>query len=285
MSFTDGYWWSNDGLRLHYRDYAGPADRPVILCLPGLTRNARDFEDLAQRLAGDWRVLAIEFRGRGESSYAKDPMSYAPLTYLQDIEVLLAELAINRLIAIGTSLGAVVTMLLAATDRERIVGAILNDLGPVIEPKGLERIKSIVGKSGSWPTWVHAARGLAETNAAIYPNYRLADWVAMAKRLLRLTSAGRIVPDYDKNIAAPFRMPGGEAGIDLWPAFDALVDVPMLVVRGALSDILSAATVDAMQMRGRAVAVVTVAATGHAPTLNEPEAADAIDVFLSKVPS
>ncbi len=283
MSYADSYWWSNDGVRLHYRDYPGRGDRPVILCLPGLTRNVRDFGRLAARLAGEWRVLAIEFRGRGESGFAKDAMTYAPLTYVQDVEALLAEQNIAHLIAIGTSLGAIVTMLLAATGHARIAAALLNDLGPAIEPAGLERIRGIVGKSGSWPTWVHAARALAESNAAIYPDYVLGDWIAMAKRLYRLTPAGRIVPDYDKNIAAPFKMPGGEAGVALWPAFDALVDVPMLVVRGALSDVLSAATADAMVTRARAASLVTVPRVGHAPTLDEPEAIAAIDALLARV--
>src|SRR5207244_4298618 len=112
-TYEKRYWWSNDGLRLHYRDYPGRDDRPPILCLPGLTRNARDFEALAARLSPEWRVIAVDLRGRGESAYAKDPMSYVPLTYVQDIEALLGELAVSSYIAFGTSLGGIVTMLLA----------------------------------------------------------------------------------------------------------------------------------------------------------------------------
>src|SRR5688572_8961947 len=138
--WSDGYWWSNDGLRLHYRDYAGDASRPPILCIPGLTRNARDFEGVADRLAGDWRLICVELRGRGDSAYAKDPMSYAPLTYLQDMEALIAELKFDRFILFGTSLGGLITMLLAASDSKRIAAALLNDIGPVLEPRGLDRI-------------------------------------------------------------------------------------------------------------------------------------------------
>jgi pimeloyl-ACP methyl ester carboxylesterase len=105
-AWSDGYWWSNDGLRLHYRDHAGPADRPPIICIPGLTRNARDFEGVAGRLGGSWRVICVELRGRGESAYAKDPMTYVPLTYLQDMEALIRELGLERFILFGTSLGA-----------------------------------------------------------------------------------------------------------------------------------------------------------------------------------
>jgi pimeloyl-ACP methyl ester carboxylesterase len=283
MAFRDGYWWSNDGLRLHYRDYDGRADRPVVLCLPGLTRNARDFDILAARIAGAWRVIVVEFRGRGESAYAKDPMTYVPLTYVQDVEALLAELAITRLVAIGTSLGGIVAMLLAVTGSERFAGVVLNDVGPALETKGLDRIRSTVGKAGGWPTWVHAARALADIHGDVYPDYALVDWVAMAKRLYRLTSAGRIVADYDSNIAAPFRLPGGDTGIDLWPAFDALADVPMLVLRGERSDVLGADAATSMTARARAASLVTVPRVGHVPTLAEPDAITAIDALLRKV--
>ena len=139
-AFADGFWWSKDGLRLHYRDYAGGSDgRPPILCLPGLTRNVRDYEGLAKRFAGDWRVILVEFRGRGESGYAKDPMTYVPLTYLQDMEALIAHLGVPRFISVGTSLGGIVTMLLAATGAERLAGAVLNDVGPELNPAGLSR--------------------------------------------------------------------------------------------------------------------------------------------------
>jgi pimeloyl-ACP methyl ester carboxylesterase len=283
MAFRDGYWWSNDGLRLHYREYDGPADRPAVLCLPGLTRNARDFDRLAGRIAGEWRVIVVEFRGRGESAYAKDPMTYVPLTYVQDVETLLAELNIDWLVPVGTSLGGLVAMLLAATRPERIAGAVLNDVGPVLEEKGLERIRGTVGKAGGWPTWVHAARALAEVQQGVYPDYGLADWIAMAKRVCRLTSAGRIVADYDSNIAAPFRLPGGDTGIDMWPAFDALGRAPLLILRGARSDVLGEATAAEMAARVNAAMLVTVPGIGHAPTLDEAEAVAAIETFLSRV--
>lgn len=283
VMFADGYWWSNDGLRLHYRDYGGGEGRPPLLCLPGLTRNARDFEPLAARLAPDWRVLALDFRGRGDSAYARDAMSYVPLTYEQDVIKLLAELGLERVVAIGTSLGGIVTMLLAATARVQLSGAVLNDVGPVIEAAGLARIRGYVGRGGSYPTWVHAARGLAAGNAQVYPRYRLADWIAMAKRLYRLSAEGRIVPDYDQKIAEPFRLPGGEAGIDLWPAFDALRRVPTLIVRGARSDLLAAATAAAMLARLDEGRLVEVPDVGHAPLLDEPEAAAAIDALLARI--
>lgn len=281
--YKDGYWWSNDGLRLHYRDYAGPSDRPPILCFHGLTRNARDFEAVANRLAGEWRLICPEMRGRAESAYAKDPMTYVPLTYAQDIERLLTDLAVDRFIAFGTSLGGILTLLLAATRPGRIMGALLNDIGPVIEQAGLDRIKGYVGSGGSYPTWVHAARGLAENSADIYPRYTLEDWLGMAKRLYRLTSGGRIVLDYDMRIAEPLRMPGGEAGVDLWPTLEALKDVPVLLVRGQRSDLLSEATVQHMAQRLNRAEVVTVPGVGHAPVLDEPQAVAGIDRLLQRV--
>ncbi|MDX5984082.1 alpha/beta fold hydrolase [Sphingomonas echinoides] len=281
--YENRYWWSNDGVRLHYRDYPGSADRPPILCLPGLTRNARDYDELARRLSPQWRVIAVDLRGRGESGYAKDPMSYVPLTYVQDIEGLLGELAVPRYIAIGTSLGGIVTMLLAGTARETLAGAVLNDVGPEISAEGLSRIRSYVGKSNTWPTWVHAARAVAEANGDVFPTYQLEDWLAMAKRLYRLNSAGRIVLDYDMKIAEPFRVPGNEAGPDMWRALDRLKTVPTLIVRGGKSDILAAATAERMKAALDQAELVTLPDIGHAPTLNEPAAVAGIDRLLARI--
>ncbi len=283
IAYENRYWWSNDGVRLHARDYAGSADRPPIICLPGLTRNARDFENVAARLAGEWRVIAVDLRGRGESGYAKDPMSYVPLTYVQDVEALLRELAIDRFVCFGTSLGGIVTMLLAGTARGALAGVVLNDVGPEIDPVGLGRIRSYVGKSNTWPTWMHAARAVAESNGDAYPDYDIEDWLGMAKRLYRLNSAGRIVLDYDMKIAEPFRVPGNEAGPDMWRALDQLKAVPTLLVRGGKSDVLAAGVAARMLAVLDHGDLVTVANVGHAPTLDEPDAAAAIDRLLARV--
>jgi len=282
-AYENSYWSSDDGLRLHYRDYPGRADRPPIICLPGLTRNARDYAALAERLAGEWRVLAIEFRGRGESAYAKDPMSYVPATYVEDMAGLIAELGIDRYVAFGTSLGGIVAMLLAGTEHGRMVGALLNDVGPEIEPAGLGRIRGYVGKASSWPTWMHAARAVAENNADVYPHWTVADWLAMAKRIYRLNSSGRIVLDYDMKIAEPFRVPGSEAGPDMWRALGAIGKVPALIVRGARSDVLAPATAQRMLGVLGDAELVTVPDVGHTPTLDEPEAVAAIDRLLTRV--
>lgn len=284
-SYTDGYWWSPDGLRLHYRDYAGGDDgRPPLLCLPGLTRNARDFEPLADRLAGQWRLICPDMRGRAESAQAKDPMTYVPLTYLQDISRLLTDLAIPRFVAIGTSLGGLITMLIAATHREWLAGALLNDVGPKLEEAGLSRIRTYVGVGQSHPSWVHAARALEEANRAIYPNYGLEQWLVMAKRLYRLNSGGRIVLDYDMRVAEPLRVAGGEAGVDMWPVMNAFRGIPTTILRGERSDLLSAETAARMaEMVGPDADLVTVPDVGHTPVLDEPEAAAAVDRLLARV--
>lgn len=280
--WTDGYWWSNDGLRLHYRDYAGPGDRPAIICLHGLTRNARDFEPLIAHLARRRRIYALDMRGRGASAYAADPMSYVPLTYAQDVEAFLIDRNISRYFAFGTSMGGIVTMLLASTRSARLAGVLLNDVGPVITPEGLTRIKGYVGRSVNWPTWLHAAQAMRENNARAYPDWRLEDWIAMAKRLCKLTPAGRIAYDYDMRIAEPLRVPGGEAGFDMWSAYAGLSGVPATLLRGALSDVLSEATAREMVRRKPDLDYVTVARVGHAPLLDELESLAAIDRLLAR---
>ena len=285
--FADRFWTSRDGLKLHYRDYAarsgGAADRPPLLCLPGLTRNARDFEELAARLSGDWRVLCPDMRGRGDSAYAKDSATYNPMQYVDDVALLLEQAGIARIVAIGTSLGGLMTMAMAMIMPDRIAGAVINDVGPVIEAAGLERIKGYVGQGRSFPTWMHAARAVEETQGAAYPDYEIADWLAAAKRAMVLGSNGRIVFDYDMKIAEPFAKLDPAAQVDLWPGIEGLAGKPVLIVRGALSDLLSAETLAAMQQRMPGADAVTVPQVGHAPMLGEPEAAAAIFRLLARV--
>ena len=281
-AWSDGYWWSNDGLRLHYRDYAGPAEKPPIICIPGLTRNARDFAGVAERLSPEWRLICVELRGRGESAYAKDPMSYVPLTYLQDLEALLAELKLERFILFGTSLGGLLTMLLSMNHSEHIAAALINDVGPALDARGVERIRSYVGRSQNWPTWMHAARHFAGLHGDVFPGWGLEQWLVYAKRVCKLSQNGRIVFDYDMRIAEPFKLPGGETGFDPWIAFRGLKDVPLLVVRGERSDLLTDATMARMKTEMPQMESVTVPNVGHAPTLEEPEAAAAIDRLLER---
>ena len=282
--YEDRFWSSRDGLKLHYRDYAGPVERPPVICMHGLTRNARDFAQLAERLSPDWRVLCLEMRGRGESEYAREAVTYNPLQYVQDVTALLDELGIDRFVAVGTSLGGLMTMLLSLQSPERIAAAVINDVGPYLEPAGIERIKSYVGQGRSFPTWVHAARGLEEMHSAAYPGRDLPFWIAAAKRVMTLSSNARIVFDYDMKIAEPFvQLDPDAAQADMWPALEALAGRPILIVRGALSDLLGPATLDGMLQRLPGAEAITIADVGHAPTLCEPEAFAAIDRLLARV--
>ncbi|MGC1271551.1 MAG: alpha/beta hydrolase [Croceibacterium sp.] len=282
-AWTDGEWKSADGLVLRYRDYPGPSDRPPLLCLPGLTRNARDFAALAETLSPQWRVLCVDLRGRGQSDYAKDPATYNPLQYVADLQRLFEVAGLDRVVAVGTSLGGVVAMLLAAMEPERLAGAVLNDIGPDIEAVGLARIRDHVGQGRSFETWMHAARGLKEQAGAFHPTYEIADWLNMAKRLMVLGNNGRIAFDYDMKIAEPFNDPPPDPPVDMWPAFRALAGRPVLALRGALSDILSPATLQAMKRELPGMAAVTIPKVGHAPALDEPAALRAILRLLEDI--
>jgi len=281
--YQDRFWTSPDGLKLHFRDYAGAADRPPVICLPGLTRNSRDFAELAQRLSPQWRVICIDNRGRGDSEYAADPASYTPPTYVGDLLALLEQEGIERFVSIGTSLGGLMTMMLAAIQPHRLAGALINDIGPVIDPAGLERIGSYVGQSRSYESWMQAAHALHETGETTFPAYDVADWLAMAKRSMAVGSNGRISADYDLKIAQPFANTDNAAPPDLWPAYTALADIPLAVLRGELSDLLSPATIAEMKQRTPQADFVTVPGVGHAPMLDEQASLAAIDRLLAKI--
>ncbi|MEL7445961.1 MAG: alpha/beta hydrolase [Pseudomonadota bacterium] len=283
MPYQDGYWTSSDNLKLHYRDYAGPegGTKLPVLCLHGLTRNARDFESLALQISKTRRVLVPEMRGRGMSEYAPDSNTYNPLVYVQDVEALLAAQEIDRFAVVGTSMGGLMALLMASAKPGRMSAVVMNDIGPEIDTSGVERISGYVGQGRSYPTWMHAARSLMGVHGAAFPDFDLDQWLAMAKRTLVVGQNGRISYDYDMAIAEPFSKPGNAAPPNLWLAFEALKDVPMVLVRGELSDLLSEDTVKQMSTRNSAMSIVTVPRVGHAPTLDEPVVRDAIDALLS----
>ena len=246
------------------RQAARQDDGPLI--------EAADLVDQGERI-DDPRVTAGPRRDQDQAVDAREDAKRA----------LIEAAGVNRFVAIGTSLGGIVAMLLAGMMPGRIAGAVLNDIGPDIEPAGLARVRGYVGKSSNHPTWMHAARALQESSGSVYPDWGVEDWLAMAKRVYRLSSAGRIVLDYDARIAEPFRLPGNEAGPDMWRAFAALRDVPVLVVRGERSDMLSSATAERMLATLPGARLVTVPRVGHVPTLAEPEALGAIEQLLERV--
>ena len=276
------YFTVRDGLKLHYRDYPGSSDRPPILCLHGLTRNSRDFAEFAERFSPQFRVLSLEFRGRADSDYDPQPMWYNPLTYAGDVIEFLDSLGIDRAIFVGTSLGGLVSMTIAATQPQRIAATILNDIGPDVDMSGIERILSYVGKDVRFKSWDEAADTIASNYGAAFDRYTHDDWVKMAKRNCREID-GEIGFNYDMAIAEPFRASGPAPQVDLWPLFNVLASKPLLVVRGGKSDLLTAETLTKMQAASPNVRVAVVEGVGHAPELNEPEAIEAIDAFLNSL--
>ena len=281
-SASDYFYDSADGLRLYCRIY--PAGRPggvPVLCLPGLTRNSRDFTALAAHLRARREVLTADLRGRGRSAWDKDPSHYQLPFYVQDVWSLLDSRSLSRVLIVGTSLGALMGMAMAAMKPERIAGVVLNDAGPEIDPKGLRRIAGYAGKLPPVSSWAEAAAQAKSVYGAALPGLRDEDWLEYAHRGYREDADGIPVPDVDPKISQAFTNPSTAPG-DLWPLYSQIKGVPMLVIRGALSDLLSEATVARMAREKPDLEQLTVANRGHTPLLNEPECLAAIDAFLAR---
>lgn len=282
----DGYFTVRDGLRLHYRDYPGPHEGPPLLCLHGLTRNARDFAEFAERMSPRFRVLAMDFRGRGESAHDPRPERYVPITYAHDVIALLDHVGVADAIFVGTSLGGIVAMLVAVLDEDRIAAAILNDVGPELGEEGIDRIRGYVGKeTRGFATWSEAADAVRAIQRGLPRSWGEAEWEAMAGRLLSLRDDDRIRFDYDPAIAEPFRTASGKPDVDMWPFFEALARHPVLVLRGEHSDLLAADAFGRMIERSSNVSALTIPGVGHPPELSEPEAIAAIDAFVDRLGS
>lgn len=280
--WIDGYWATKDGLRLHYRDYPGDAAATPVLCIPGLTRNARDFEAVAERLSPARRVIVAELRGRGLSDYSPNFEDYNARVYAEDIAALLGVLALPQVALFGTSLGGIVTMLLGFARDPRLAGVLLNDIGPVVIEEGLERIRSYVGAPQKWADWKQAARATERTHRHAYPTYTAADWERMARQLDREEADGSIVPDYDPAIAILTAMPT-PVPPEPWRFIEGFRDMPGLLIWGELSDILSEETARETVARLPEMKLAIVPDTGHPPTLDEPAAREAVDDLLKRI--
>ena len=287
-TFAERRWTSADGLSLYARDYApasGPARLPVI-AIHGLTRNSADFEVIAPLIAQSGRrVLAIDIRGRGRSDRAPDPMTYQPATYAQDVLALLNQTGIERAVFLGTSMGGLITMALAAIRSKVIAAAIVNDVGPEVAKEGLARIAAYSGQPVDTPTWADAAAYARKINADALPHYGDADWMAFARRTFVEGPEGAPILNYDPDIAVPIRAAGAKALVpNLWPMFGRLArGRPVLLVRGQTSDLLSEKIAAKMRKRAPKMDYVEVPGVGHAPMLDEPEARAAIFPFLGEV--
>ena len=276
-----------DGLRLHARCYGQRSARVTpVVCLPGLTRTTDDFELLAAKLSNDGahprRVIALDYRGRGLSAYDRDPANYSLAIELADLIAVVTALDALPAIFIGTSRGGILTMLLAAVRPTAIAGAVLNDIGPVIEPQGLMRIKSYVGKLPQPRNFAEGAEILRRLFGAQFPKLRPNDWLASAHRAFKEEN-GRLVTTYDIKLANTMNGVEPERPIaSLWKEFDALAHVSVMVIRGANSDILSAATVDAMRARHAALETLEIPDQGHAPLLAEADTIARIASFIAR---
>ncbi|MSO55044.1 MAG: alpha/beta hydrolase [Rhodospirillales bacterium] len=280
-SFRERFFTSQDGLRLYVRDYGEPRrDQPTLLCLPGVTRNSKDFHRLATRLASSWRVLCPDYRGRGASDSDPDWWNYQPRTYLDDIRHLLVAFNIRRGAIIGTSLGGILAMAMAVVFPTMVAGAALNDIGPTLESRGLGNIVTYMKDDRPMADWPAAVLRLRTTFPDL-PAKTDADWLMLARMVYREDSNGRVVFGWDQAIVKPILR--GVPLSDLWPLFSALGDRPTLVLRGARSSVLSEDTVQRMKAKLPALRSVTVPDVGHTPALTEPEAETALDEFLARL--
>jgi pimeloyl-ACP methyl ester carboxylesterase len=281
-SYTENFWSSHDGQRLYARVYPGPVPLArSILCLHGLTRNSRDFEDLAPHLQRRYRVIVPDVRGRGLSARDPNPQNYQPAIYLQDLLTLLDTVDAPQVAVIGTSMGGLLAMMMSAGHRHRIAGIVLNDVGPEVDPAGLDRIKSYAGRLPAPKDWDEATAQTRTMFGNAWPNLSAERWSALARRGYREDGNGGLKVDADPMIGEMLRA-APAAAADLWPFWKALRGIPMLAIRGAQSDILSGATFAKMKAENPELAQLEVAQRGHAPLLDEPECIASIDAFLAK---
>ncbi|MBU6405609.1 MAG: alpha/beta hydrolase [Alphaproteobacteria bacterium] len=286
-AFADRFVPTADGLTIYLRDYAPlePSSGLPMLCLHGLTRNSRDFEIIAPRLAAlGRRVLVMDVRGRGRSDRDPEPMRYGVPTYVGDVMAALDYLQIDRAVFLGTSMGGLITMVFAAMTPGRVAAAILNDVGPELNPVAVARIGAYVGKTNPVESWDEALGITRANNEAAFPGRDDAFWDAFARRCWHEDN-GKIALSYDPLIAIPFSQPQGPAPADLKPLFQAAFGaIPTLLIRGALSDLISPEHVATMQALKPDLAFREIAGVGHAPMLEEPEAMAAIIEFLAQAP-
>lgn len=262
---------ARDGLKLHVRDYGAAGDALPVVCLPGLTRSSADFHELASALCADAkrprRVIALDYRGRGRSDYDKTWTNYDIKIELDDVLQVLAATGIHEAVFVGTSRGGLITMSMAPVRPAMIKGVVLNDIGPVLDAQGLIRIRGYVGKLPAPRNWDEAADILKQVFGPQFPILDRSEWLGYARRTWKEEN-GRLVPDYDPALMKTLEALDLEAPLPvLWPFFDGLKHAPMLVLRGANSDLLSGETLHAMKARHPACDTFTVAGQGHAPLL------------------
>jgi pimeloyl-ACP methyl ester carboxylesterase len=285
QGFASAFVRAQDGLTLHVRRYGSrDASAHSVVCLPGLARTAADFHPLATALAADPAsprlVLALDYRGHGQSQYDRNPKNYAMRVALADLSAVLAAFEITSAIFVGTSFGGVLAMMLAVLPPAAVAGVILNDIGPVMEPRGLIRIKSYVGKLPIARNFEEGAEILRWLFEAQFTKLAPQDWVAFAQRTWR-EGHGTLVPSHDPKLARVLRGYSLERLPTLWDQFDALARIPLMVIRGANSDMLARPTLNEMLARRSQLEVVVVPDQGHAPLLAEPKVIGRVAAFVA----
>ena len=287
--YNDFWYSSDDGLRLYARDYSSAINKnkkaKTILCMHGLTRNSADFEDICSVLADRYRLIVVDQRGRGLSEYDPDSANYNLLVYVQDMFVLLNRLGLPSVILMGTSMGGMMAMMMAAINPEMVQAIIINDIGPEIAKQGLDRLKKYVGKSVPVSNWDEAAKQTAAINGIAFPEANDQDWLKFAKRLYRVDDKGCPVLAYDPGIADPLTnndktSDDKSVAPDLWPVYVQILNKPILLIRGELSDILDAECVLKMQQKKPDIEILEIPNVGHTPLLSEIEVEPAIVKFL-----
>ena len=286
QKYEDLYYTVSDGLTLYARDYSGPSeDSSVCLCLPGVTRNSRDFELIAPILARTHRVIVVEQRGCGKSEYDSKKERYRPEIYINDMLQLLAQQNIEQCAVIGTSLGGLMAMGIATEKPTVFTHVVLNDIGPVIAKNGINRLKESVAADRAFKLidWDSAIAYVRELCATVYPGYSRKDWRVLAERIF-IEKNGKVVLDHDSGAANIVVSREVVAAIqdDLWLFFDALRSKPLMLVRGAITDLLDIETVEEMRRRHLTMEYLEVPNVGHAPTLDEPGVAQLIVNFINK---
>ena len=295
MSYTEHHYRSQDGLSLYYRSY-GSADN-VVICLPGLTRNSKDFEDLARHLSTRWRVITPDLRGRGCSDHDPIPSRYFAGTYVKDVWTLLDGLGIREFAIVGTSLGGLMAMIMADQQAARLRGVVLNDIGPEFPPDAVARILQYVGRTPPAADWEAAVKQARQKYSLAFPGLGDDFWQKFVRLSYRENEDGNPAPDMDSAIGDALRRAHSAlkpllwlrrlglmrriagVNIDTWDSFRAMV-MPCLLLHGELSDVLNRDIIDRMQSVKPDLETVTVPERGHAPLLDEPVARSAIDSFL-----
>lgn len=275
MEYRERWYSAQDGLHLYFRDY-GPIKGSAVpvLCLPGLTRNSHDFSRLALILSSRRRVLCLDYRGRGKSQNDPCWRNYVPLTYINDIRHLLISLNLHRIFVIGSSMGGLLTMGMGAVMPTVLAGALINDIGPVIERHGMEKILSHL-QSGlpNFDDWISATTYMRERFPEL-PAKSDADWRWIAEGTFQQTKNGKIEQNWDLNLIRPLL--GNRSDIEVWPLFCSLRGIPLVAIRGEHSEILSANTLKAMSSEIPGLITVTVDSVGHMPNLLEPQSLEAL---------